>query len=75
MVSSPKSSEGRDMEEHGTMTLREALTVLVSAHTRDESEVGFVVLPMAELTFVEDSYPGAWEVVRKYLGFETEPWK
>ena len=46
------------MEEMGTMMLREALTVLVSTHTRDDSEVGFVVLPMAELTFVEGSYPG-----------------
>jgi hypothetical protein len=75
MISSPKGSEGRDMEELGTMTLREALTVLVSAHTRDDPDVGFMVLPTAELTFVEDSYPGAWEVVRKYLGFETEPQK
>ena len=63
------------MEGLGTMTLREALTVLVSAHTRDDPDVGFMVFPTAELTFVEDSYPGAWEVVRKYLGFETEPWK
>ena len=55
------------MEDHGTM--REALTVLVSAHTRDDPNVGFMVRPTAELTFVEDSYPGAREVVRKYVGF------
>jgi hypothetical protein len=67
MGSLPKSSEGRDMEDHGTM--REALTVLVSAHTRDDPNVGFMVRPTAELTFVEDSYPGAREVVRKYVGF------
>jgi hypothetical protein len=75
MVSSPKGSEERGMEEQGPMMLREALTVLVSAHSRDDSEVGFVVLLMAQLMFVEDNYPGAWDVIRKCLGFETEPKK
>ena len=55
------------------MTLNEALIVLVSAHTREDQERGFVILPTADITFVDDSYPGAWEVVRKYLGFETDP--
>jgi len=62
-----------DADDEGTMTLQEALTVLVEAHTRDDPKTGFMVLPTAELTFVSDSYPGAWEVVRKYLGLETEP--
>lgn len=60
-------------DDEGVMTIKEALTVLVSAHTRDDHEKGFIILPTADITFVEGSYPGAWEVVRKYLGFETEP--
>jgi hypothetical protein len=61
------------MTDPGKMTLREALIVLVEAHTRDDPAIGFQILPTAELTFVSGSYPGAWEVVRKYLGLETEP--
>ena len=61
------------MADEGKMTLNEALTILVEAHTRDDPAIGFKILPTAELTFVSGSYPGAWEVVRKYLGFETEP--
>ena len=61
------------MTEEDKMTLREALTILIEAHTGDNPEIGFEVLPVADLTFVNGSYPGAWEVVRKYLGLETEP--
>ena len=61
------------MTDEGTMTLNKALTILVEAHTRDDPATGFQILPTAELTFVSGSYPGAWEVVRKYLGFGTEP--
>ena len=42
---------------------------IFNADDNDFPFFGSSLLPTAELTFVEDSYPGAREVVRKYVGF------
>lgn len=59
------------------MTLFEALRVLATTHTRDDDQLGFVLVaglphwPFSE--FSHEDYTEAWRIVRHELHMPTEP--
>jgi hypothetical protein len=58
--------------------LAEALHILANIHTRDDDQVGFVVLAGAqwrplESQWTQAQYIEAWEVVRRYTFMQTKP--
>ena len=60
--------------EEKPIHLNEALRMLAEVHTRDDSEVGYVVEMGAKpFEFQREHYVRCWSVVRKHLGMMTEP--
>lgn len=60
------------------MPLYKALLILASTHTRDDHEMGFVVVYGASAynnttQFTQDDYIRAWESVRANLHMQIEP--
>ncbi len=59
-----------------TITLDQALDVLIRVHTRDDPKTGFAVETGAAPHHVgmpQSDYVQAWRVVREYNHFRTEP--
>lgn len=59
------------------MTLYDALRVLAESHTRDDNQVGFVIVagipsPYTSRHSPEDYYT-AWKVLREQLHMQTKP--
>jgi hypothetical protein len=57
------------------ISLDQALRLLVSAHTAEHPEMGFVVHMGGpdRSRFSQAQYVEAWETVRAHLGLPTEP--
>lgn len=62
------------------MTLFEALRILAETHTRDDDQVGLVIIAGASPFSVVSPHPPeryneAWRIVREQLRMQTEPRK
>ena len=62
------------------MTLDRALRLLATVHTKDDDQVGFVVVMgvsqvdwMHGYPYSQQQYIEAWEVVRQHLHLKTKP--
>lgn len=51
-----------------------AVEFITGIHTRADQEVGFhIVMGATPASFQRDHYQQCWEVIRKQLGYPTEP--
>lgn len=60
------------------MQLAEALHILANIHTRDDPDVGFVILAGAqwrplESQWSQEQYIESWKVVRRHTFMQTKP--
>jgi hypothetical protein len=60
------------------MTLSRAINILASVHTRDDDQMGYVILAGAswhphETPFSMEEYNEAWRVLREQSNMQTEP--
>jgi hypothetical protein len=60
------------------MTLSKAIYILASIHTRDDDQIGYVILAGAswrplETPFSQAEYTEAWKVLREQSNMQTEP--
>lgn len=60
-------------EERPPMTLIEALGILSRVHTRDDDQLGYVVMMGASPEYDGHRYIEAWGVVRQLLGGLAAP--
>lgn len=57
----------------GSMSvLRQALEMVMNAHTRDDPMLGFTVQYFPSVDFDIQKYNEAWRIIREALGYQTQ---